>query len=282
MVQEKTMVVTDTLERVGIRELTQAYNLGFSDYQITLSMTEEKLQRTLTKDGFQAEFSLGLFDGPTLVGFVLNGVRGTCCYDSGTAIIPDYRGKGYAHMLVDNTLSLLAKKGIHTWVLEVLTENIKAINLYRSIGFTQKRKFNCYHSKAEMIRGENTRTTLQPQQVITIPRGECKPSWQNEEQSIKKGDIPTWDIISDMRNVGTLCYHPETGSIAQIYIQEEERNQGYAKQAIIEAAKLCKTQQLRFINVDDSYQPLNKLLLSLGFSCFTTQLEMANTLRDRA
>ncbi|MDA3835570.1 MAG: GNAT family N-acetyltransferase [Spirochaetales bacterium] len=205
------MVVTDTLENVDIKELALAYNLGFSDYQVSLSMSEEKLQRTLKKNGYRPVSSVGLFDEKKLVGFVLNGVRGNYCYDCGTAIIPSYRGKGYARLLLEKTLYILKDQAIHTWILEVLTENTKAINLYKGIGFTQQRGFNCYRIKAEMIREKETTITLTRQQTITIPQGECLPSWQNEEVAIKIGDVPTWDIKAEARKVGTLCFDPETG-----------------------------------------------------------------------
>ncbi len=276
------MVVTNTLENVDIKELIVAYNLGFSDYQITLSMNEEKLQQILKKNGYRPESSIGLFDEKKLVGFVLNGVRGNYCYDSGTAIIPQYRGNEYAHLLLEKTLSLLNTQDIHTWILEVLTENTKAIKLYKGIGFTQQRLFNCYHIKAETIREEKTDITLTQQKTLSIPQGECLPSWQNKTEAIKLGGVPTWNIKEGKRKVGTLCFDPKTGSIAQIHIQEEERRKGFAKEAIIEAAKLCKAEQLRFINIDDCYVPLNNLLLLLGFSCFTTQIEMLNTIRGGA
>lgn len=278
------MVVTDTLEKVSIKELTRAYNLGFSDYQFALNVSEEKLQQTLKRNDYRPESSVGLFDGDALVGFVFNGVRGRYCYDSGTAIIPAYRGKGYAHLLLDKTLSVIRDQAIDTWILEVLSNNEKAIKLYTSIGFSKQRGFNCYHLKAEDFRQILTKTevALIRQKSIAIPHGECLPSWQNEEESIMAGATPTWDITVHTKEVGTLCYDPETGSIAQIYIQDEERNKGYAKQAIIEAAKFSKTGQLRFINIDDRYLPLNNLLTAMGFACFATQLEMTNTTRDRA
>ncbi len=278
------MVVEDTLERTTTKELTTAFNLGFSDYQVTLSLSEEKLQQMLEGNSYRPESSVGLFDGETLVGFVLNGVRGNYCYDSGTAIIPSYRGRGYAHLLLDKTLSVLRGQDIHTWILEVLSDNTKAIRLYKDIGFTKQRGFNCYQAEAKTItrkKGESG-ITLIPQQTITIPHGECLPSWQNEEQSIRIGGVPTWDITTEDRKVGTLCYDPERGSIAQIFIQEEDRRKGYAKKAIIEAAKLCKTEHLRFNNIDDHYLPLNNLLLTVGFVCFTTQLEMTNIIRGKA
>lgn len=276
------MVVTHTLENVNIKELTRVHNLGFSDYQISVDMSEEKLQHTLTRNGYRAESSVGLFDGKTLVGFVLNGVRGNYCYDSGTAIIPEYRGKGYAHLLLEKTLSLLKGQPIHTWVLEVHSDNTKAIKLYKGIGFTQQREVNCYQIEANTIKTKETEITLIPQQSITIPQGECLPSWQNEEQAIRAGGVPTWDIITEKRKIGTLCYDPETGKIAQIFMQVEERRKGYAKEAIIETAKLCKEEQLHFINIDGYYLPLNRLLLSMGFHCYATQLEMTNTIRGKA
>ncbi len=275
------MVVTDTLEKVSLKELLPVYNEAFSDYQITLSTSEEKLQNILARNGYHPEVSVGLFDDSTLVGFVLNGVRGNYGYDSGTAIIPSYRGKGYARLLLEKTLSVLRDQAIHTWVLEVLSDNAKAINLYTSVGFVQQRKFNCYQVKAEAIKKEETALTLRRQRIITVPQGECIPSWQNTEQAIIAGGIPTWDIILGKKKVGTLCYDPHTGSIAQIYIKEEHRRKKYAQEAIIEKAKFSKTDQLRFINLDDRYQPIHKLLLSLGFTCFTTQWEMTNTIESR-
>ncbi|HKL58110.1 MAG TPA: N-acetyltransferase [Sphaerochaeta sp.] len=276
------MVATKTLEQVGIEELTRAYNEGFSDYQITVAMSEEKLRGTLTRNGYRPESSVGLFDGELLVGFVLNGVRGNYCYDSGTAIIPSYRGNGYAHLLLEKTLSVLNDQDIHTWVLEVLCDNARAIKLYRSVGFTRQRGLNCYRIKAETLHQGDSGLTLSRSQTPQIPQGECQPSWQNDAQAIRDGKIPLWLIKKEEQEVGTLCYDRATGSIAQIFIQVEERRKGYAKEAIIEAAKLCQAEHLRLINIDDSYLPLNTLLLHMGFQLFATQLEMTNTLRGKA
>lgn len=275
------MVVINTLEKVNSTELTKAYTLGFSDYQISLSLNEENLENTLKKNGYEGKSSVGLFEEHELVGFVLNGVRGNYGYTLGIAIIPHYRGNGYARLLLAETLSLFSNQNIHTWVLEVLSDNTKAIRLYQSIGFTQQRLFNCYSIQAETIKTQETGITLTRQQRITIPYGECLPSWQHEEEAIKIEGSPTWDIMAKKRKVGTLCYDPETGSIVQIHIQDEERRKGYARQTIIEAANLCKAEQLRFVRIDARYLPLNNLLETVGFACFATQLEMTNIIRGR-
>ena len=276
--------MTDTLERVSLPELTRAYNLGFSDYRLAVAISEEKLQSTNIRYGYNPEYSVGLFDDNTLVGFVINGLRDGYAYDSGTAIIPGYRGRGYARLLLEKALSLMNSQDVHTWVLEVLSDNIRAIALYTSMGFSKQRGLHCYNLKAEDCRQISTKTevVLMRQKSISIPRAECLPSWQNTEQSIIAGGVPVWDIMVKKKKIGTLCYENSTGSIAQLYIQEEERHKGYAREAIIEAAKLCKTDQLRFINIDDQYAPLNTLLHSMGFQCFATQLEMTNNLRGKA
>ncbi len=276
------MVVTDTLEQVSNKDLSQAFNEGFSDYQIPVATTEEKLMKTLLRNGYRPDRSVGLFDGDLLVGFVLNGVRGNYCYDSGTAIIPSYRGNGYAHLLLDKTLELLVREEIHTWVLEVLADNTRAIKLYKRIGFTQQREFNCYHRETGAFKQEETGITLTRQQTLSIPLGECLPSWQNSIEAVQAGGIPTWDIITDQRTIGTLCFDPEAGAIAQIYIYVEERHKGFGKNTIIEAAKLCKAEFIRFDNIDARYLPLNRVLKSMGFLCYATQVEMTNTLRGKA
>lgn len=277
------MVEMRTLGQISRKELTATYNQAFSDYQVAVNMTEEQLGKALARNGFQKDISMGLFDGQALVGFVLNGARDNYCYDCGTAIIPSYRGKGYARLLATETLALLRDQGLHTWVLEVLSDNKRAKKLYETIGFTTQREFNCYQIQAETLIDESKATVeLKRQETFFVPSGECLPSWQNTKEAILAGEVPVWDIVFSAKKVGVLSFDPLSGSIAQLYIDEQERRKGFAGQALIAAAHLCRTEFLRFINIDAGYRPLNTLLEKHSFSLFVTQDEMTRTLRTNA
>lgn len=270
------MVVTKTLEKVSIAQLTQAFNLGFSDYQLSVEMDEQTLARSLRQNSFCPTCSVGLFAEETLVGFVFNGRRGQQAYDSGTAIIPSYRGKGYSTLLLEKSKEVLIQAGVTSWVLEVLSENTQVVELYKRNGFAESRKLNCYECEPSLLSSEeiSTKVELCLQEYPHLLAGECMPSWQNATESIVEGSLPTWDITVEKQRVGTLSFNPTKGSIQQLFILDEYRGRGYAQSALKEAARLCTAKMMRFNNIDACYRPLNELLLKIGFICFTTQFEM--------
>lgn len=57
---------------------------------------------------------------------------------------PDYRRKGLAHELVKKVINMIEGHGGHICILEVISDNIPAYNLYKNLGF------NHYDSIAEM------------------------------------------------------------------------------------------------------------------------------------
>lgn len=51
------------------------------------------------------------------------------------AIHPDYRGRGYGKEMLSTTLEEMRASGIRIVTLEVRESNLKAFNLYKSLGF---------------------------------------------------------------------------------------------------------------------------------------------------
>jgi mycothiol synthase len=62
----------------------------------------------------------------------------------GLGILPPYRGRGLARMLLRHARSLAAGKGLHPATLCVNAENEKAITLYESEGFIPTETMVCY------------------------------------------------------------------------------------------------------------------------------------------
>lgn len=267
------MVVTKTLEGISNETLCKVFNEAFSDYQITVQEPVELFVARNTRNGFCPSSSMGLFDNDQLVGFILICIRDNCAYDGATGIIPSYRGKGYSHLLVDETIKHLKQEGRSSFILEVLNENEKAKQLYIKHGFSYLRTLNCYTINRSELRDE-IEVELLGSTGKQDYQEECIPSWQNSKASIEASGLTIYDMVQEGKRRGSICFEAQSGTVALLYIEPKERRKGFAKQAITEAAKHCTAENIRLINIDEAYKPLNELLRNMGFKKFITQSEM--------
>jgi ribosomal protein S18 acetylase RimI-like enzyme len=273
---EEALVVTSPLTHISIETLTQVLNEAFSNYEVPIHMSEAQLGAHLHALGYSPEDSIGLFDGNTLVGFILVAIRGTAAYDAGTGIIPSYQGNGYAHQLIEATLEHVKKRGVKSFILEVIDTNERAKTLYLRHGFSITRSLLCYQIQKDALE-DTSSVRLQKQVHVSIPSGDCTPSWQNSDACIKRGGFTAYDIVHDSVKRGVLCFNPTKGSIAQIYIEPQYRRQGFAKQAIIAAKNYTETPTLGMLNITEDCVDINGLLTHMGFSVLLTQSEMIYT-----
>ncbi len=273
------MVVTDTLKTISFSSLLETFNEAFSSYDVPVSMTMDQLVSHTDSIGYRKEDSMGLFDQGRLVGFLLVGRRGSLAYDGATGIISSYQGKGLAHLLIDATLEHLKSNGVETFILEVIDTNTRARELYRKHGFSDKRSLLCYKIETQKLLDKEQRyVRLVDQTSITLQKGDCVASWQNNNESVVQGAFRVMDIVAQEQKRGYVCFNQIKGSIAQIYINEHDRSQGFAQNAIIELSKHATTPSLSMLNVDKSYLPMQALLQKSGFSLFLTQTEMEKQL----
>ena len=268
------MVVTANLEGVSPKALTEAFNTAFGDYRFWQHINEQQLSENLTRNGYDPSASTGLFDDANLVGFILNGIRDNQAYDCGTAIFPSYRGKGYSHLLIETTLEALRHQHRDSWILEVLSENTRAKELYKKKGFHLLRTLNCY-SRTQQPGDLDGSVTLALDNPSLLEQGtDCNPSWQNSNDSVRAGLIEVWSIHAQGEKAGYLCFSRESGSIAQLFIYPQFRNKGIAIAAIKVAQTLSQIKTLKYINIDAAYIPLNRFLIKSGFTLLTTQEEL--------
>ncbi|HEX6158664.1 MAG TPA: GNAT family N-acetyltransferase, partial [Thermoanaerobaculia bacterium] len=121
-----------------------AFTEAFSDYVVKLAPTREQLAEMLTRRGYVADASVGIFDSGQLVAFTLNGIDGDAAYDSGTGVVPSHRRQGLARQMLDFLIPRLRERGCTRYVLEVIEANHAAAELYRSHGFVETRRLQCW------------------------------------------------------------------------------------------------------------------------------------------
>ena len=112
---------------------------AFSDYQVDMQVSREDFDLRLRRDGVQLEASAGAFDESRMVGFYMNALgewQGKhTAYDAGTGVIPAYRRQGIAEQLFACMVPRLKEADVEQYLLEVLTENARAVALYQKLGF---------------------------------------------------------------------------------------------------------------------------------------------------
>jgi len=255
------------------KEIWQAFNDAFSNYEVPIQMPYEKFQRMGNRRGLNLDISLGAYEGKKLVGFVGNAAGDwngkKTIYDCFTGIINNYKGKGLGKALLENSIIRSKELGFEQYLLEVITTNEKAYKLYASKGFKIVREFDVYSSKCENIRFSSDNLMDNDIKIIQTPdwnhfkeMWEFHPSWQNSVDSVNRAK-DTFEIVAAYRQsdcLGYLILDTETGDIPQLAIEKDYRRKGIASALLKKVAENRKQGfKLSLLNINSDYIP---------FSCF--------------
>ncbi len=278
-----------TLLETSVETIHEAFIDAFSEYEVPLEMPLEKLQEMMKTRDLNPGFSVGCFDGEKLVGFILIGYREIAgqkvCYDGGTGVIKAYQRKGIGEMMLKELLQLLKGKGVSQFVLEVLENNMPAINLYEKYGFVKTRKLECFEIEKEKLRPVPDRgfgvSAVCPAKILE--NGEkynlFQPTWQNENQSVLNVK-ENYTLVSLSCTGRVLCYgyiHKTRGDISQIGILYEWKHWGLEAHLIAELARHTHSPKLRILNVEENNY-IAEVLKKLEFSNFVNQWEMVSVI----
>lgn len=273
-----------------IPQIYETFVEAFSDYGVDVSyMTEEVIRNRSAKNGIDFGLSVGAFDGHKMVGFTLVGVDfwqdELSAFDIMTGITKPYRGQGIARKMFDFTLPKVKDRGIKNFVLEVLQQNEAAIKAYSKTGFEIVRSFECFIAETSQLKPAVR--DLPDIGILSVDKDtlsqattffDWKPSWENSISSLLR--IPDRLVVLgafyQQKFVGILAYYPLIRWINLLAVDPSFRNRGIATLLIHQLLLTLEgnTSEIKVINVDDSDQALQALLVKNGFEKVTSQYEM--------
>lgn len=277
------MLHYESLIHVGREEIYQSFLNAFSDYQVPMNMTFPQFEKMLKRRGFDPNVSVGAFEGDTLVGFILNGCRTwdgkATAYDVGTGVVPDFRKQGITSRMLQTARQNFGKSGVEQYVLEVLTANTSAANIYTKNGFTVEREFLC----CQMDGGKNRTDLLHQTEPVMDPDWELfrtfwdyQPSWQNSIQSIEA--VRECFNVSAVRInnciVGYGIIEKTTGEIPQIAVDRNWRNKGIGSSILADLMKQTSSNQIKILNIDTRSKAMLQFITAAGFYNTVNQYEM--------
>jgi ribosomal protein S18 acetylase RimI-like enzyme len=249
----------------------QAFNDAFSDYVVKMSVTAPQLREMLQRRGYVPELSVAAFEQGKIAAFVLNATDRTRAYNSGTGTSPSHRHKGLARTLMQRSAEILAEAGAKHYVLEVIENNLPAVELYRRLGFVETRRLQCW------TYAENRTVEVEE---IALPRSDSgafhdvAPSWQNETASVLRAS-DTHVVLGDDR--GYVIVFPSNGDVPQLAVHRDHRRRGVGLQ-LLDAAAHRAGKPLRILNVDDRDAGIRAFLQAAGAAPTVRQIEMEKTL----
>jgi len=277
------MLHYESLIHVGREEIYQSFLKAFSDYQVPMDMTFPQFEKMLKRRGFDPNVSVGAFKEDSLVGFILNGCRTwngkATAYDVGTGVIPQFRKQGITNHMLHAARENFVKSGVEQYVLEVLTANTSAADIYTKNGFTVEREFLC----CQMGRGNNrtdiihqTERVMEPDWELFRKFWDYQPSWQNSIQSIK-AVRESFDILAVRINnciVGYGIIDKITGEIPQIAVDKNWRNKGIGRSILADLMNQTSSDQIKILNIDNRLEAMLHFITAAGFHNTVNQYEM--------
>ncbi len=270
-----------TLENTPISTITKAFNEAFADYFVPFQVTEAYLANRWMGARVDYGLSVGVFDGPRLVGFMMFGrdeLDGILtAHNTATGVIPIHRGSRLVEQMYAFIIPLLRNASVKLSTLEVITKNTRAIKAYTNAGYTVRRKLLCFSGKITLENPFKTTTQLIRKNEIPWDELGALPaydsSWELSERAIRilAADYACLALVAEENIKAYVVINPENGFIGQLGFAD--RNPALHGTTLF-AALGTEFDAVRINNIDEKETELIAFLKSTGLTNHVNQFEM--------
>lgn len=274
-----------TLEKTTFDEIAATFNAAFSDYFFPVTFTKEQLIDKFSSEGGRLDLSVGVFDDHKLVALILHFIDNSkdraLIYNGGTGVIPDFRGNHLTLKMYEFIIPRLIENKAEKVLLEVLTENTRAIKTYQKQGFEIVRELNCFKGALKVDASKNAAGNYRIVALNALDWDlfqtfwDCTPTWQNSiltMQNLQEKNL-CLGITDGNRVLGYVIYNPKAKRIHQLAVDKNFRNIGLASQ-LLNAILEMETGDVSMINIDAKCKAFKSFLEGRGLKNFTNQFEM--------
>lgn len=268
-------MIVKPLNTISFDTLVDCFLKAFENYFVPMPTDKNYYKQRWQAAKVNYELSFGMFDDDKLIGFIIHAIdkRGKryIAFNTGTGVIPEYRGQGIVNRIYEYALPILESEGITHSVLEVISENVRAIKAYEKVGFSICKNFPCF--KGTLSTSESPlamqQATFNNFDWKNLPNQNCY-SWDNHYNTIQNSNYHYFQYINNNKLEAYLVLNPETGYISQIDVLD--KNAKTWDQLLAFVSTLSK--DIRIVNVDDRLTHKIDALKRNGLENYVSQLEM--------
>ena len=172
-------------------------------------------------------FSYGMFENKKLIGFIINAIDEhngiKIAFNTGTGVLQEHRGKRIIKSIYTYAIPDLKMNGITKCSLEVITDNIKAIKSYQSIGFKICKTFECYKGSINIKNTkkiELNKVNYNTFNWSDLPNQELY-SWDNHSEIIKNSDFDYYQVNKNNLTESYFVINKKDGYLAQFEVLKD-------------------------------------------------------------
>jgi len=280
------MIHYKNMSEVSNDVVVKAFNAGFIDYIIQLTLTEELLTKHfLGIEENNKAYSFVAFDDAEPIGVIMGGLdenyEGYKTLRCGAlSVKPEYRKQGVAQVLFDLHKELAIHLGCERLYLEVIQGNVKAINFYFKNGYKILSDIIYFElNQLDQLKSIDTSSfeikevSLDEVEKIHHIYVKHHLNFQGRFGYLKKIPVlKSFGLFKEGNLVSVISVVP-SGKVFYLYTKEEERNQGYAKALL---SFYINTYTLNKLMISFPYvDSLKNFLMKNGFTkSFVQQYDM--------
>lgn len=219
--------------------------------------------------------SYGMFDEDQLVGFIIHAIDKRngehIAFNTGTGVIPEYRGKKIVKAIYEYAIPELKRHGITKSTLEVIIENEKAVKAYEGVGFKICKTFKCFAGElaTEERQFELKKIVFHDMSWEQIPNQD-KYSWDFHNRCLKNGNSEYYFVQSNTKEESFFAINPDNGTINQLEVLTHQK--GNWERLLHAVQSISK--QVRIINIDDRLSEKISAVKRAGLKNTVNQFEM--------
>jgi len=262
-----------SLVNTPLQEIIDCLLISFEDYFVPMPSDINYWRDRFKGARVDLDLSYGAFDAEKLVGFIIHGIDNynglRTAFNTGTGVIPGFRGRKVVDQIYTYAIPQLQQKGIQQCALEVIQDNHRAIRVYERIGFSITRNFLCFKGQLTQATGAGNVIPVSFESAQHLREDHQYYSWDNVKAAIQTaGPIyKTYLVLEDGKELGFFTVNPKNGYLAQYEAEVE------AFPHLLAAIQSIHP-EVRVNNVDQERAEVILFFLSAGLDNHIDQYEM--------
>ncbi len=273
-------MLVKNLASTPINDLIDCFLKAFEGYFVPMPIEYSYFKNRWETAGVDFNYSYGMFDDNRLVGFIIhatdtrNGKK--IAFNTGTGVIPEYRGQKVTQQIYDIAVSDLKKNGFTHSALEVICENEPAIKAYERVGFRICKKYYCFSGTFSLKKDRS----IQLKQVgfTGIQWDNYNTNyyycWDHQKETLQNSNYSFYQVFHGSTKIGFFVIDVKTGTVSQFETVTNTDTEWYQLfQGIQEV-----NHTLKINNVADHFKTKLKILNTLGLQNSVNQFEMEKTI----
>lgn len=269
-------MIVKNLSETPLDELIACFLIAFENYYVKMPTDKAYYENRWKAAKVDFSLSYGMFVKDKLVGFIIHAVdtrRGVLtAFNTGTGVIPDYRGRRVVKAIYEYALRDLRAKQIAKSTLEVIIENELAIKAYQSIGFKISKTYKCFAGDIQLKEpGIFALEELKLEDVNWdhLP-GQNFYSWDFQKETILKANYRVFQVLFRDEPDSFFIINTANHYLAQFDLFNDDKS-GWLR--LFSAIKYISS-VVKVINVDTRLDEKLNQLEKVGLQNTVNQYEM--------